>query len=115
VFVSITDKKVVSMTTAPPNAQPMITGDEMAECEAAVIADPQFKALLEKHYGIDDTSLVMVDIWSAGYYGQAEEKTMRLTRPLCFLRSFPGDNGYAHPIEGIRPVVDLNNMKVYSS
>jgi primary-amine oxidase len=33
-------------------------------------------------------------------------------RPLCFLRSDPTDNGYARPIEGIRPVVDLNLMQV---
>jgi primary-amine oxidase len=54
----------------------------------------------------------MVDIWSAGNYGSEEERTRRLTRPLCFLRSDPTDNGYARPIEGIRPVVDLNLMKV---
>ena len=28
------------------------------------------------------------------------------------MRSDPTDNGYARPIEGIRPVVDLNLMKV---
>jgi len=48
-------------------------------------------------------SLVMVDIWSAGYCGHEEERTRRLTRPPCFLRSDPTDNGYARPIEGIRP------------
>lgn len=37
---------------------------------------------------------------------------MRLARPLCFLRMDPTDNGYAKPIEGLRPVVDLNAMKV---
>ena len=68
--------------------------------------------MLKKQYGIDDTSLVMADIWSAGYYGHAEEAGRRLARPLCFLRSDPTDNGYARPLEGIRPVVDLNTMTV---
>ena len=63
-------------------------------------------------YGIDDTSLVMVDIWSAGNYGAEEDRTRRLARPLCFLRTDPTDNGYARPIEGLRPVVDLNTMQV---
>jgi primary-amine oxidase len=54
----------------------------------------------------------MVDIWSAGYYGEDEEKNLRLARPLCFLRSDPTDNGYARPIEGLRPVVNLNTMEV---
>ena len=55
---------------------------------------------------------VMVDIWSAGNYGSAEESSTRLARPLCFLRADATDNGYAHPIEGLRPVVDLNLMQV---
>jgi len=54
----------------------------------------------------------MVDIWSAGNYGSEEDRTRRLARPLCFLRSDPTDNGYARPIEGVRPVVDLNSMQV---
>ena len=86
--------------------------DEQVECEQAVLASPEFQAAFKKHYGITDTSLVMVDIWSAGNYGSEEDSTHRLARPLCFLRSDPTDNGYARPIEGIRPVVDLNLMQV---
>jgi primary-amine oxidase len=92
--------------------QPTMTIDEQIECEQAVLASPEFKAALKKQYGIEDTSLVMVDIWSAGNYGSEEDRTRRLARPLCFLRADPTDNGYARPIEGIRPVVDLNQMKV---
>lgn len=95
-----------------PGAQPTMTIDEQVECEQAVLASPDFKAALKKHYGISDTSLVMVDIWSAGNYGSEEDRTKRLARPLCFVRTDPTDNGYAKPIEGIRPVVDLNTMKV---
>ena len=92
--------------------QPTMTIDEQVECEQAVLASPEFKAALKKYAGIDDTRLVMVDIWSAGNYGSEEDGTRRLARPLCFLRSDPTDNGYARPIEGLRPVVDLNKMEV---
>ena len=109
--VSLTDKKVLSWTHVP-GVQPTMTVDEQVECERAVLASPEFKAALKKHYGIDDTRLVMVDIWSAGNYGSDEDRTKRLARPLCFLRMDPTDNGYAKPIEGLRPVVDLNTMKV---
>jgi primary-amine oxidase len=109
--LSLTDKKLVSWTHIP-DVQPTMTADEQIECEQAVLADPTFKSLLKKHYGIDDTRLVMVDIWSAGNYGSDEDRTHRLARPLCFLRTDPTDNGYARPIEGLRPVVDLNAMKV---
>ena len=104
-------KKLISWKHVP-GVQPTMTADEMIECEQAVLKSPEFQAALLKQYGIADTSLVMVDIWSAGNYGEAEESTMRLARPLCFLRTDPTDNGYVRPIEGIRPVVDLNEMKV---
>jgi primary-amine oxidase len=109
--LSLTERKLLSWQHVP-GVQPSMTADEQAECEKAVLASPEFKAALKKHYGIEDTRLVMVDIWSAGNYGSEEDRTRRLARPLCFLRIDPTDNGYAKPIEGLRPVVDLNQMKV---
>jgi primary-amine oxidase len=113
VTLDLESKSVILIEPAPIGAQPTLSVDEQIECEQAVLASEAFRAALEEHYGIKDTSLVMVDIWSAGYYGgQDQDYGKRLTRPLCFLRSDPTDNGYARPIEGIRPVVDLNTMTV---
>ena len=95
-----------------PGVQPTMTIDEQVECEQAVLASPLFREALKRHTGMDDASLVMVDIWSAGNYGTEEDSTRRLARPLCFVRTDPTDNGYVRPIEGLRPVVDLNTMKV---
>ena len=95
-----------------PNVQATMTVDEQIECEQAVLRSVQFQELVRKHYGIEDINRVMIDIWSSGYYGQEEERTRRLARPLCFVRSDPTDNGYTHPIEGLRPVVDLNLSKM---
>src|SRR5437870_1792212 len=72
--VSLTDRKLLSYKHVP-GVQPTMTADEMIECEQAVLASPEFKAALKKQYGIEDTSLGMVDIWSAGNYGEAEEST----------------------------------------
>jgi primary-amine oxidase len=105
--------RVVSVQLAPEGAQPTLSVDEQIECEQAVLASEEFRHALERHYGPVDPALVMVDIWSAGHYGDDDQDSgKRLTRPLCFLRSDPTDNGYARPIEGIRPIVDLNSMKV---
>jgi primary-amine oxidase len=112
VDLDLLQERVIEKRIAPPGVQPTLSIDEQVECEQAVLRSPEFFAALERQYGISDTSLVMVDIWSAGYYGQEEERGQRLTRPLCFLRSDPTDNGYARPIEGLRPVVDLNTMRV---
>jgi primary-amine oxidase len=110
--LNLTAGKVVKIEQAPAGVQPTLSMDEQVECEQAVLASEVFKAALKRHYGVTDPSLVMVDIWSAGNYGSEEDRTHRLTRPLCFLRSDPTDNGYARPLEGIRPVVDLNLMQV---
>ena len=112
VHLNLSEKSVVATKPAPKGAQPTISVDEMDEAEAVVLNDPTFKSLIKKHYGIDDVSLVMVDIWSVGHYGSRESEENRMARPLCFLRADPTDNGYARPIEGIRPVVDLNKMEV---
>ena len=112
VTLDLSADRVVKVDMAPPGAQPTLSMDEQEECEKAVLASDEFRAALQRHYGVSDTSLVMVDIWSAGNYGSEEDRSLRLARPLCFLRSEPGENGYAHPIEGIRPVVDLNKMQV---
>jgi primary-amine oxidase len=110
--VDLTANATGSWDAAPEGAQPTLSIDEQVECERAVLGSEEFRAALERQYGVSNTDLVMVDIWSAGNYGSEEDRTRRLARPLCFLRSDPTDNGYAHPIEGIRPVVDLNLMQV---
>ena len=96
-----------------PGVQPAIVLDEFFECEDTVKADPAFRAALEKR-GVTDMSLVMVDPWSAGWYGPESEKYggARLLRALAWVRSEIGDNGYAHPIEGLAVIVDLNTMAV---
>ena len=111
-LIDLRSNRVDNWKAAPAGAQPTLSVDEQLECEQAVIASVEFREALQRHYGVSDTSLVMVDIWSAGNYGSDEDHSRRLTRPLCFLRSDPTDNGYARPIEGIRPVVDLNTMQV---
>jgi len=86
-------------------------GDEFFECEQLLKSDPEFQAALRKR-GITNFDLVMVDPWSAGNYGAEEEQTRRLTRALTWVRTDPNDNGYAHPVEGVLALVDLNKMEV---
>lgn len=94
-----------------PNVQPNIMADELAECEAAVKANPEFQEILRKR-GITDLDLVMVDPWAVGNFDIEEEKGIRLSRALVWLRSSPHSNGYAKPLDGVVPVIDLNKMEV---
>ena len=109
-IVSLNDGKVKSWQHIP-DVQPRITLDEFYECEVAVKESPEFRAALQRR-GITDVDLVMVDPWSAGNFGVEEEQGVRLSFARCWVRSSPTDNGYARPIEGVIPVVDLNKMKV---
>ena len=108
--VSLTDKAVTSWRHIP-GVQPKIMLDEFYECEAAVKKDPKFLEAIKKR-GITDVDLVMIDPWSAGNFGIEEEKGKRLSYARCWVRFSPTDNGYARPIEGVIPVVDLNKMEV---
>ena len=108
--VSLDERRVVSWEQIP-GVQPRVMFDEFVECEAAVQADPRFRAAIKKR-GITDPSLVMVDPWSAGNYGYEDEERRRLVLCRNFARSSPRDNGYARPIEGVTAVVDLNSMEV---
>jgi primary-amine oxidase len=94
-----------------PGVQPHIMYDEFVECEAACKADPAFRAALAKR-GVTDMDLVMVEPWSAGSYGDADEEGMRLTRALMFVRAAPNDNGYARPVDGLVALFDLNAMRI---
>ena len=109
-IVSLTEGRVIDWKRVP-GVQPRIMFDEFSECEAIVRANPDFRAALEKR-GISDPDLVMVDPWSAGYYGFGDEEGRRLALTRNFLRSSPTDNGYARPIEGLSALVDLNKMEV---
>ena len=112
VVLNLTKSECMAVTDAPDGSQPTMSIDEQIECEQAVLNSPMFAAALKRHYGDVNPALVMVDIWSAGNYGSEEDSHRRLARPLCFLRTDPTDNGYARPLEGIRPVVDLKVMEV---
>ncbi len=97
----------------PAGVQPPIMLEEFAECEEAARKSPVFREAMKKR-GIDDLSLVMIDAWSAGHYGNEppEDRGKRLVRALCWVRSEPRDNYYAHPVENIVAVVDLNRKEV---
>ncbi|RYL92802.1 primary-amine oxidase [Sporolactobacillus sp. THM7-4] len=108
-IVSITNKQVISWKYIS-NVQPGFMLDEFEECEEAVKNDPHYQEALLKR-GITNLDLVMIDPWSAGYFGD-EEEGKRIARALAWVRKSPNDNGYAYPISGLTAIVDLNKMEV---
>jgi primary-amine oxidase len=109
-IVSLTQGIVTSWQHIP-HVQPNLMADEIAECEVAVKADPDFRAAIAKR-GITDLDLVVVDPWAIGHFGVKAEEGIRLSRCLCYLRAVANGNFYSRPIDGLVPVVDLNKMAV---
>ncbi|HEX3722837.1 MAG TPA: primary-amine oxidase [Nitrolancea sp.] len=106
--VSMARQKVVSWDRIA-DAQPAIALDEFVECEAACKQDPAFQAALRRR-GITDVESIIVDPWSFGAY--EDDHGRRLVRALTFVRYGPTDNAYAHPVENLVAIVDLNEMRV---
>jgi primary-amine oxidase len=106
--VSVTARELRSWTEIA-GVQPPIVLDEFDECEQACKDDPRFREALAKR-GITDMDLVIVDPWSAGSYG--DEEGRRLSRALTWVREFPDDHAYAHPVDNLVAIVDLNRMEL---
>ncbi len=62
--------------------------------------------------GVTDPDTIQVDAWPAGHFGQAEESQRRLGRGVAFVRPKPGDSEWAHPVDGVIALVDLNTLEV---
>ena len=62
--------------------------------------------------GVTDFEHVMIDPWPAAYLGDEDAPTRRLNRPLTYVRHSEDENGYAHPVEGLLALVDLDRGEV---
>jgi primary-amine oxidase len=91
--------------------QPMLLREELAAVDQIVKADPRWRAAAVRR-GVDEVELVQLDPFSAGNFGFAGERGRRLVRAPAYVRHFPEDNGYAHPLEGLIAYVDLNAAEV---
>jgi primary-amine oxidase len=94
-----------------PGVRPRILVDDITLVGEVARADPRFHAALARR-GITDIDNVQVDPWSAGNYGLPDEAGRRLCHTFCWYRTEKNDNPYAHPIEGLCPVVDLDRAEV---
>jgi len=98
---------------APPYGQPPVLVEEFLELAGIVKADPRWVAAVKRRgIGEADLPLVQVDPFSAGHFPTPETAGRRLVRAVAYWREGPKDNGYAHPIEGVVAVVDLNARQV---
>jgi len=108
--VSLTARRVVSLEHVP-EAQTALTEEDFLNVERLLKADERWQRAMRER-GVTDFEHVMVDPWPAAYLGDEDAPSRRLNRPLTFVRRTGDENGYAHPVEGLVALVDLDRGEV---
>jgi len=110
-LLSLTDDALLSWD-AQPGKQPNATVDEWHDCDAAMRRHPDVLAALAKR-GITDPDLVLVDVWTYGaHLIPTAYEGRRIGWCDVWLRDSHDSNPYAHPVSGLKFVVDLNTMEL---
>lgn len=95
-----------------PGRQPNATVDEWHDCDEQMRQHPEVIQAL-KGRGITDMSLVLIDVWTYGDHLIAEElKDRRVGWCDIWVRDAQTSNPYAHPVSGLKLIVDLNTMEL---
>lgn len=115
-IVDLVHKEVVQWTPLDPatSGQAPIMMEEFFTCVEIVQKDPEWRAAVKRR-GLTDEDIekIQIDPWSFGYFGDDPKyKGRRLMRGVAFYRDEMVDNGYAHPIEGLVAIIDLNEERV---
>jgi len=109
--VDLTGDAVLSIKHIP-GATPNFTVDEFHEVNDRLCRHPDVIAKLSER-GITDMSLVIVDVWTYGKALMPEKyRDRRLGWCDLWVRATPEGNPYAHPISGLKVVVDMNTLEL---
>ncbi len=114
VFEAVVDLSgdVVESWTHVPGVTPSFTVDEYHDVEVAMKQHPDVITALAAR-GITDLSLLLVDVWTYGRALMPEQwRDRRLGWCDLWLRATPQGNPYAHPVSGLKLVVDLNTLEL---
>lgn len=108
--ISLDDDSIVTERKLA-GVQPAMTFGEYDECEQLVRADPRFQEALRRR-GVTEFDLVTIEAWGLGTHADERFRDRRLAWTLSWVRDDPEDNPYAHPIDGLFAIVDLNAMEI---
>ncbi len=95
-----------------PGVTPHFTVDEYHDVDEAMRAHPDVIAALAAR-GITDLDLVLVEVWTYGRALMPEQyRDRRLGWCDVWYRQTPDGNPYAHPVSGLKIVVDMNTLEL---
>ena len=109
--VDLEADEVVSWTHVP-DVCPNFTVDEYHDIDHALHDHDGVREALAAR-GITDLSLVLFDVWTYGKQVMPEQwRDRRLGWCDIWVRAVPGGNPYAHPVSGLKIIVDMNTNEV---
>ena len=95
-----------------PDARAMLAVEEVLQIEKTVKADPRFREALRRRGLLDEVDYMCIDPWTVGDFGHAIEQGRRVLNCFVWMRTFPLDNYYAHPVEGLHALVDVSTQEI---
>ncbi|MFT4052063.1 MAG: primary-amine oxidase [Microbacterium sp.] len=102
---------VLDSWTHVPGVTPNFTIDEYHDCDETLRQNPEVRARLQQR-GVDP-DLVLFDLWTYGREVMPEQwRDRRLGWVDLWARATPDGNPYAHPVSGLKIIVDVNTMEV---
>ena len=110
-LVDLSRGKVIS-AVFNEKARPMIAIKEILQIEETVKADARFQEALRRRGLLGDLENMCVDPWTVGDFNIPMEQGRRVLICFVFMRTFPLDNFYAHPVEGLHPFIDVSTLEV---
>jgi primary-amine oxidase len=108
--VSLTAGTVLSWEHIP-DAQPGLLFEDFEAVEELVKSDERWQAAMALR-GVTDYEWVMIEPWPAAYLGDDDHPRRRLNRPLTYVRYAEDENAYAHPVDNLTVLVDLDSREV---
>ncbi|MDX6599460.1 MAG: primary-amine oxidase [Gaiellales bacterium] len=105
------DRGDLASERALPGMRSPITPEDYEEAAEAVRADPGWRDAMRRR-GVEDVSLVQIDVLASGGFGLDVERGRRVARAVAYVLRHPGDNGYAHPVESLIAYVDVDRCRV---
>jgi primary-amine oxidase len=95
-----------------PDARAMVAVEEVLLIESTVKQDPRFREALRRRGLLAEVEAMCIDPWTVGQFGYEIEQGRRVLNCFVWMRTFPLDNYYAHPVEGLHALIDLSTLEV---
>lgn len=102
-------------TASEPYGQPQILEEEYTGMDEIVKSSPEWRAAMKRRGLEDQIDTCYCTPLAPGFFpGREDEVGQRVVRSLTYLIPNPGDNPWAHPVEGLLALVNLTQRRVVS-